>query len=132
MEWKDSLSIGIEAIDNQHKALFSAVNDLFDACGKGLGRKKIAETMKFLQNYVGTHFGDEERLQQQYGYPAYPEHKKLHEEFVRQFLAYKAQLEAEGPTISLVGQFNGFVSSWLLFHISREDKKLGDYINNKK
>lgn len=128
MKWSDDLKIGVPAIDEQHKALFAAVDDLYAACSQGLGRKKVGETLTFLKDYVATHFHDEEEIQKKCGYPDYPNHKKLHEEFVAQVEGYAAQLMQEGATIAFVGKFNGFVSNWLLFHISREDKKLGEYI----
>lgn len=130
MVWSEELSVGVKQIDDQHKALIQAVNDLFEACSEGKGRKKIADTMEFLQNYVVLHFGEEEKQQQHYGYPDYPNHKKLHADFVNSFLVYKKQLETEGPTISLVAKFNSFVSNWLIYHISKEDKKIGQYIKS--
>jgi hemerythrin len=132
MKWSEDLSVGVELIDTEHKALINAVNDLFDACGKGLGRKKITETLTFLQNYTVTHFSDEEKLQKESGYPDYPNHHKLHGDFVAKVMEHSKQLETEGPTISLVATFNSFVSNWLLYHISREDKKIGEYIRSKK
>ena len=131
MVWREELSVGVPMIDTQHKALINAVNDLFAACGEGKGRKKITETMDFLQNYVNTHFGDEEKLQREQGYPGYAAHKKLHADFVAQFLKFRQQLEAEGPTIGLVAKFNQFVSNWLINHISIEDKKIGAYIKSR-
>lgn len=130
MVWSDTLSVGVKQIDDQHKALIQAVNDLFEACSEGKGRQKIADTMEFLQNYVVMHFGEEEKLQQCCGYPDYSNHKKLHTEFINAFLGYKKQLETEGPTISLVAKFNSFVSNWLIFHISKEDKKIGQFMKS--
>jgi hemerythrin len=121
----------VKEINDQHKTLIQAINDLFEACSEGKGRKKIAETMDFLQNYIDTHFGDEEKLQIRYGYPEYLSHKKLHEEFVQSVNEYKNMLETQGPTIVLVAKLNSFISNWLTFHISREDKKIGDYIMSK-
>lgn len=131
MKWTDNLSVGVELIDREHKELINAINDLFDACSKGLGRKKINETLTFLQNYTATHFADEEKVQKDSGYPDYPNHRKLHSEFVAKVMEYSKQLETEGPTISLVATFNSFVSNWLVNHISREDKKIGEYIRSK-
>ncbi len=128
MKWSDDLKIGVPEIDEQHKALIQAVNDLFDACSKGLGRKKIGETLEFLKNYVVTHFRYEEALQKRVGYPGYEEHRKIHTAFVSDVQKYADQFEKEGPTISFVASFNAFVSNWLLFHISREDKKIGEHI----
>jgi hemerythrin len=128
MEWNENLSVGVKQIDDQHKSLIKAVNSLFSACSDGKGRKQITETMNFLQNYVNTHFADEEKLQRHCAYPGYIEHKKLHSDFAITFLDYKKQLETEGPMISLVIKFNSFVSNWLINHIGKEDKKIGEYI----
>lgn len=128
MKWTDNLSVGVELIDSQHKALINAVNDLFEACSKGLGRKKISETMEFMKNYTVTHFGEEEKLQQKYSYPDYPNHKKYHAEFINKVDEYSKRLDAEGANIALVAEFNTFVSNWLIYHISREDKKIGQHI----
>jgi hemerythrin len=131
MKWTDDLSVGVELIDTQHKALIDAVNELFNACSKGLGRKKISETLEFLQNYVVTHFSDEEAVQRKSGYPEYANHKKLHAEFIKSVTTYSQRLETDGPSISLVADFNSFVTNWLIYHISREDKKIGQFINSK-
>ncbi|ADU27026.1 bacteriohemerythrin [Ethanoligenens harbinense] len=130
MEWKDELSVGVELIDNEHKELIRAVNELFDACMHGKGRAKIAETLKFVENYTVKHFGDEEALQKKYNYPGFPAHQKLHKAFVSDLQNYKRQLETEGPTVNLVATFNTFVSSWLIKHISIEDKKIGIHIRS--
>lgn len=132
MVWTDDLSVGVSLIDSQHKSLINAVNDLFDACGKGKGRSKISETLKFMQGYVATHFSDEERLQLKCGYPDYSKHKLLHKSFVEKVREYSDKLEKNGPNIALVAEFNVFVSNWLVNHISREDKKIGQFINSQK
>lgn len=131
MQWNDSLNTGVLKIDEQHRALIQAVNDLFAACSQGLGRKKIGETLRFLQAYVGTHFADEEKIQLECGFPEYTAHRKLHADFVRDVNRYVKQFESEGPTIAFVAQFNHFVSDWLIYHISREDRKIGEYIRSK-
>lgn len=131
MKWTDSLSVGIEQIDFQHKTLINAINELFDACSKGMGRKKITETLEFMKNYTVTHFKDEEEVQRKCGYPDFVNHKKIHDDFVKQVIVYSNRLETEGPNISLVVDFNKFVNSWLMEHISNEDKKIGQFINSK-
>lgn len=131
MKWTEDLSVGVELIDTEHKSLINAVNDLFDACSKGLGRKKIADTLAFLQNYTVTHFSDEEKLQKECGYPDYINHQKLHAEFIARVADYGKRLDADGANIALVADFNGFVTNWLIYHISREDKKIGEHIKSQ-
>jgi len=79
---------------------------------------------------VVIHFSDEEQLQNKYKYPEYSSHIELHKAFVKAFLEYKNQLDTQGTSISLVAKFNSFVSNWLIYHISREDKKIGVYIKS--
>lgn len=132
MKWTDDLAIGVDKIDQEHKGLIDAVNALFDACSKGLGRKKIGETLQYLKQYVVTHFSDEETIQREAEYPAYPAHKKMHDAFVKDVLKYEERFDREGPTIALVADFNMFVSNWLIHHISIEDKKIGAWIQSRK
>lgn len=128
MVWKEELSVGVKLIDDEHKSLIQAVNDLFDACSQGKGRAKIAETMKFMEDYTVKHFRDEENLQLRYSYPGYAAHHALHQGFVQDIQGYKKQLEENGPTIKLVAEFNSFVSTWLIKHISIEDRKIGVFV----
>ena len=72
-----NLESGNILIDQQHKQLIDAINNLLQACSTGKGRAEIAKTTKFLYDYTQKHFRDEERLQMQYRYPDYPNHKDI-------------------------------------------------------
>ena len=122
------LLTGNALIDQEHKQLIQAINDLLDACAKGGGRTQIQSTTKFLQDYTTKHFSDEEKLQQQYRYPDYPNHKQYHEGFKRVVADLMLKLNKEGPTIALVSEVNTALAGWLLNHIKREDKKVAAHI----
>ena len=64
-ELTKDLETGNAIIDSEHRQLFSAVNQLMDACSSGQGRAKIEPTLRFLLDYVDKHFAHEEQLQQQ-------------------------------------------------------------------
>jgi len=126
--WVDELATGNEKIDTQHKRLVSALNDLLDACASGQGRTKLNSTLDFMINYVVQHFEDEEKLQMQYNYPGYVNHKNLHEAFKLNVGELARNLKAEGATIMLVGKVNSFLGDWLIKHIKQEDKKVAAHI----
>ena len=128
--WKEDLETGIEKIDFQHKELFKAVNGLIDACHDNKGFKVIDDTITFLLNYTISHFNEEEALQQKGGYPDYPNHKKLHEDFRTQAqeLAEKVKV---GHSIDVVMELSRLIGDWLIKHIKKEDKKLGEYLKEK-
>lgn len=125
------LETGNMLIDSEHRQLIEAINNLLAACGSGKGRSELAATMKFLQDYTVKHFNDEEKLQLQYQYPDYTNHKRYHEEFKKVVAGICAKLDKEGPTVALVGEVNSAIAGWLLNHIKREDVKVAAHIKNK-
>ena len=129
--WKDQYATGNKQIDEQHKQLFKAVNDLISACSSGQGHDKLDPTCKFLVDYTVKHFADEEKLQQQYQYPDYNNHKKLHENFKKTALELTTQLKEQGASTVLVGKVNSTIGNWLINHIQKEDKKVAAHILSK-
>lgn len=130
-QFTKDLETGNALIDQEHRQLISAINDLLAACSQGQGRANIEKTTRFLSEYTGKHFSDEEKLQQQYGYPDYPNHKRYHDAFKKVVADLSQKLNQEGPTVALVGEVNSALAGWLINHIKQEDKKLAAYIKSK-
>lgn len=127
MEWTQNLSVGVEAIDNQHKMWFEKANALFEACSKGKGRAYISELLDFLQDYTKIHFRDEEKYMQSLKYPGYQAQKALHIDFISQLDKLKKEFSASGGNLTLVIDANKLLLNWFSNHISTVDKKLGEY-----
>ncbi|MCX7923752.1 MAG: bacteriohemerythrin [Clostridia bacterium] len=132
VQWKDSLAIGVGEIDNQHKQLFEAVDKLFTACTERKGKEEVGNTVKFLEDYVVTHFNDEEKIMQNCDYPQYDAHKQQHEQFIKDFSELKNRFEEEGPTVYFVSNINRTVVDWLIKHIGSSDKALGAFLKAKQ
>ncbi|MDR1922755.1 MAG: bacteriohemerythrin [Planctomycetaceae bacterium] len=130
--WSKDLETGNAMIDSQHQQLIKAINDLLAACSSGQGRDVLDSTLSFLVSYTAKHFGDEEKLQIQYQYPDYTNHKSLHENFKKFVSDLATQMKASGPTTTLVGKVTFGVGDWLVNHIKREDTKVALHIRNKK
>ena len=128
VEWSDKLSVGYAPIDAQHKELITRVNMLLSAMAEGQGRNKLAETIKFIEEYVVVHFGMEEGLMQQYSYPGYALHKMEHEKLVSDFMEKKALLEKGGVTSSDVIKTYNWLADWVSTHITTTDVKLGPFL----
>jgi hemerythrin len=122
--WTEEFVTGNVTVDTQHKQLFVAINNLLDACSSGQGRAHLSETLDFLINYAVKHFSDEEKLQQQYNYPDYQNHKKLHDDFKATVGDLAKQLRENGPTVALVTKVNSNIGDWIINHIKHEDKKI--------
>lgn len=125
------LETGVAQIDTQHRALFDAMNRLADACSQGKGREEANKTLLFLNDYIITHFNDEEKLQLKYDYPERIKHKGYHDQFKLSVKNMIDEYHKEGASIVLLGKINSKVGMWLLNHIKREDSKLGVFIKGK-
>ena len=126
--WSEIYSLGNEQLDTQHKQLFEFVSNLVAACIDGSSTEKLNETLDFLVNYTVRHFSDEEALQVKYNFPEYEQHKKMHEDFKTTVTELVGRFNNSASPTELNNDINKIVVRWLVTHIQREDKKIGDHI----
>ena len=129
--WTPDLITGYTIIDEQHKQLIAAVNDLAAAHRDGKGRAEVERTMNFLVAYTIKHFDDEQKLQEKYTYPEYPAHKSIHEKFKETVQELVGQFHRNGPTEELIGHVCLTIGRWIVNHIKAEDFKMVAYLRSK-
>jgi hemerythrin len=127
MPWNPSLAMGVEMIDEQHKKCFEMADQLFEAGRNRKAGEYVAQMFQFLENYTKKHFGDEERYMLSIQYPGLESQKKMHTDFIREMADLKKRYEQSGGNIMVIMDANQMILSWLTNHISREDKKIGEY-----
>lgn len=127
-QWDASLETGYAKVDNQHKQLVAAVNNLMAASKEGKGDRAVMDTLDFLTGYTVKHFADEERLQTDYEYPDYLNHKRIHDEFKITVGKLIERVVAEGPTEEIIDIVSDAVGSWLLNHIKGDDFRMAAYV----
>ena len=130
IQWRDSLAIGVEVIDNQHKELLLHFDRLLNACQEGKGIEELKSLMTFLEEYVHTHFKDEEAIQRLHRYPGYEAHRAEHLFFIEQINKLKAETQKEGVSTHHVVETNNMLLKWLLNHISKVDMELGKFLKS--
>ena len=128
IEWRANLATGHEAIDNQHKELFSRFNRLLEACNRGKGKDEVGNLLDFLSDYVKSHFAAEEQLQVRNNYPHYRDHKKMHDDFMVSLKEVQDEFSSEGAGIAVVIKTNKMIVDWLVKHISGTDKELANFL----
>lgn len=131
VEWKSDYSVGYDNIDRQHQELFRRFNALIEACKESRGREKVGELLGFLDDYVESHFGDEERLMAAHGYPGEAEHRRLHDTFRGELARLKKILGEEGASVHLIVTTNETVLQWLINHIRKTDTLLGAFLRSR-
>lgn len=118
LRWSEEYELGIECIDEQHKALVQLINDL----GASLSANDKAaqhEVLMGLVDYTMNHFIFEEDMFGQTGYVEAPGHKEEHGRFTETII--NALGEFEGGK-ELGGEMLPFLTDWLLHHILKVDK----------
>jgi hemerythrin len=131
IEWDDSLSVGVNLIDEQHKMLIQRLADLSDAFKKGLEQNKIMKTLEFMIDYTDFHFSAEEKVMDENNYPGLGEQKQQHEEFKTTLNNIVEDYKEEGTTTEIATAINVFLLNWLIKHIQGSDSKLGKFLTNK-
>jgi hemerythrin len=130
-QWDPSLETGHFKIDNQHKQLIAALNDIIEASQQGKGSEEIFKTLDFLTGYTVMHFMTEEKLQVQYNYPDYLTHKRFHDEFKITVAELTHRLISEGPTEELINTVTTTIGNWLLNHIKGDDFRMAAFVKSK-
>ena len=129
LDWNESLSIAIQIMDFQHKHWIRLINELHEAMLRGKGSGAIDQTLDKALGYTRLHFAAEERLLAENGYPAYPQHKKLHDDFVGSLLCLKERL-GEGHTV-LAMELITEMQDWLRQHIQNADRQYAVFLKQK-
>lgn len=125
---KDLLT-GNELIDSEHKELIDRINKLVDSCESGKEKTTAVRILDFLMDYTDFHFRDEEKLQEESGYPEIENHKLQHKVFEKAVNELKEMLEEEeGPTEAFVAAVNKNITEWFLNHIQVWDKKVAEHV----
>lgn len=125
--WSESYSVGNEKVDAQRRQLFDIIGSLDDVT---FSPSSIAKILRQLELYVTEHFTYEESVMQEVGFDGLEEHKKQHRVFKDWLLSVKATSEVGGAgQMYIVDSIRGYLMSWLVNHILREDMKYREAIH---
>lgn len=128
--WRDDLAIGVDQIDSQHKELMGRFDMLLTACREGKGGDELRHLVAFLNDYVVSHFRDEEALQRKVGFPDYESHRQEHAAFIVRLTELKQRIDEDGEVlVDHVLDTNKMLLDWLIKHISVRDRAIGRHIN---
>ncbi len=131
IEWEDSLSIGVDLIDEQHKMLIKRIKDLSDAVTSSRGAVQIGKTLGFMIDYTEFHFSAEEKHMKEMSYPGLDIQIQQHEEFKSSLKHMVTEFEEDGATAQLSEGVNTYLINWLLKHIKSIDSKFGEFLHKK-
>ena len=127
--WDQSYCVGIQALDDQHKGLFSTLNKFYDILMSHGDPALMDKELSSLVQQTRVHCNTEEECMLEHGYPGYQVHKMMHELLLRQ-LEDVLTLESSSYDQPWVARMEtaDFLHAWLVAHIINEDKKIGAFL----
>lgn len=120
LEWDDKYSVGVGEIDNQHKTMFDAINNLIDLIEEG-DSSKLKEVIEDLVKYKIVHFQTEEKYFNEFDYDRKDEHIAKHKEFNLKLEEIKSKYD--GYSLEFAFDLVDFLEDWLIGHLMGMDQK---------
>lgn len=119
--WSDKYSLGVDAIDDQHKELFRLVADLERLINAQAGVSEIQHALNQLLRWAEIHFAAEETLLRVSGYPSIEPHIGEHQTFLDS-LRKNIRAMSSRPLAYTETKVFGLLATWLQTHILEIDR----------
>jgi len=79
LHWEERYSVGIEAVDHEHRELVDLINCLYEAAQSRGSKVAVLRFFGDLFKAISAHFALEERVMRERGYDQLMQHKNDHE-----------------------------------------------------
>ncbi len=118
--WNEGMSVGIKAIDDDHKQIITILAKLTSAQYGKISTPEVELIFTELGDYVSKHFAREEALFEQIDYPSLAEHTASHQAFIDKLPQLKQQWLTQ-DSITTIENISMFLHQWIINHILVED-----------
>jgi len=126
--WKSQYETGIPIIDEQHKRLFAALDQVQDAVVHESPKDEIRGMVQALMADTREHFRTEEAIMAHHGFPDLLAHIREHELLVEKLEELNQRFEESQDSMALM--MTTFMGGWLRHHISEGDLNYAQYIKS--
>lgn len=130
IKWREDLSVGVAALDEQHKWIIQMINRLMAEPNAKTKSETISEILGVMTNYATEHFVLEENLMRQHSYPHLEEHIAEHLAFREKAanLCFDTMSDiAAVPEMTL-----SFLRNWFEEHILNHDMEFAAYLREQQ
>jgi hemerythrin len=124
--WTESLRVGNDFIDSDHKKLIKMVNDFHNAMQEGRGNEVIGKVLNNLIIYTREHFAREEAEMKRIGYSKSLAHQLEHTKLLNEVTALQNSFNSGQAMLTM--KVSAFLKTWLIDHIEKTDKQFASAI----
>ncbi len=130
IEWKEQYSLGVPAIDYEHRELIDLINELYaSVAGPATNTTTAADSDVTVADFlgelyarVGAHFALEEKIMRDNDYDEYLDHKTDHERLLDD-IRYLMDDYEDGDHVDVEG-FGKRLDEWFSEHFRTRDARL--------
>ncbi len=129
LQWKDEYSVGIEAVDHEHKELIDLINRLHDELSSKSADSPVEAFFGDLLRGISAHFALEERFMREHKYDQLAQHKSDHERLLDDLRDIMDEaIDDESPNFrDLSSRLDAWFSRHFETHDARLHKALGSH-----
>ena len=120
--WREEFSVGVAAVDHEHREMIGLINELDDAMGVAADAAAVIEGLGEIYARIGAHFALEEKIMRDAGYSGFEAHKQDHELLLDELLDVIDGVDAEGRYDRL--DLSTTLDRWFSDHFRTHDAKL--------
>lgn len=126
-EWTEAMSVGVAALDADHRSLFQIVDMLREMQGEADCGETLTRLLGTLELYGRNHFRREEEVMRAVGFPGFEFHRAEHRGFGRYIEVLQRRAKAGGDA-ELAATLFEYLSVWLRHHILIQDMAFKPYV----
>ncbi len=122
IEWKSHYSVGVEAVDHEHREMIDLINETHERLVAGAEVPDVTAFLGEIFRGISAHFALEETIMRQHRYDHLDQHKEAHEQLLEEIRdimdGYEADPEAASQKLSQR------LDDWFTLHFKTHDARL--------
>lgn len=118
--WTHDISLGIEALDYEHRELFERVNALFADLARHENKERIENVLGDIHARMAAHFALEEEMMKAAHYIYRERHKREHEQLLDELTDVAEDL-LNSPDVANRKAMEASLKRWILHHVRTSD-----------
>lgn len=122
IEWRDEFSVGVPAVDLEHRELIELINDLHGMMGEGATHDQVISALGEIYAQISAHFALEERFMRRSFYDGFEAHKEDHESLLDELRDIMDRVEDDGSFDE--ERLSRELEQWFTEHFRTHDARL--------
>jgi len=122
IEWKSHYSVGVEAVDHEHRELIDLINELHEKLVAGAEKPDVAAFLGEIFRGISAHFALEEKFMRDHRYDQLDEKKQANEQLLEDIRDIMDGYEAD--PVASPRELSQRLDAWFTQHFKTHDARL--------